>query len=634
MPRLATIGALAVVGFSIALVLWFESVESPRRVDPAPRGIVDDVDLEASTPLLDADPPASDASDVATASPPTTSRKQILRGRLVGVAGPFPERPTLSIASVSRAEEWVTFSKTIRADAAGTFEADVSDLFVAMDVARLEVSADPSELITGSASVDVPESASEGGEFQVDVPVSSATIVVGRVVDDAGEPIAFAVVRLWKTPHGVPSGSILTAQTTGPSGRFTLRAGDGGSVFILALAPGRRSAGEFVGARPAALTDAHDLVLDRGYAIRGHVANADQKPFAGAHVRAVIDGPARGVSIGGTMELVGDRAVTTQFDAFADNEGRFELTGLEPAAYRLSLAGLQSSAYPEGKKLDWGVVAPADGVELSVPAPAWIELTVRSEEDPPPNALVRLFRDGQAIESRRIIGVTSLGVFPGAFYEIRVSCDHYEEERVDVVAPAAGEKRTVAVTLEPLRNPPGIVIDLTGPDGKPITDARFDLFAADAAWPAWERGTSSEKGHYRLAELEPGRYRLMIEPGTIEEASANWFVPTIDDLEFVRNGGERVIEVRALVGGRLRFVAHDAEGRPIRAQWRVLEPSGRSVLGSGLTSPATLEGVTGRVLPPGSYVVECSADGWTPRTAEAAVVAGETGVVDLTLQSP
>lgn len=192
-----------------------------------------------------------------------------------------------------------------------------------------------------------------------DVRASARSAVSGRVTDEAGRPVAGALVR------AVPVGSACEASArSGPDGRYVLRdvvpgrydvwfssdaghlpqdlSGDGGSA-VLTVAPGRAVTGL-------------DASLARGGRIVGRV---DQVGDAGTE----------GLVVWADSEPVPGEDETYSAQARVGAGGRFVLVGLHPGTYRLRVGGFDEGSVITHYDGD-GATSPsaADAVGVEVPA--------------------------------------------------------------------------------------------------------------------------------------------------------------------------------------------------------------------------------------------------------------------------
>ncbi len=182
-----------------------------------------------------------------------------------------------------------------------------------------------------------------------------APLVRGRVVDDAGEPVAGARVLASDRP-GFPldaSGVALPVweSTTGGAGRFVLRGPAPGPLRLALRAPGFAPRDE--DALPLPDRDEHDLgtlVLERGVVLTGVVVDPLGRGVAGARLVRVEPGLALHRAL---LPALVERAIATTRD-----DGSFVVDELAAGPWTLRV---ESEAHPV---LEVAGVAPAPGARV------------------------------------------------------------------------------------------------------------------------------------------------------------------------------------------------------------------------------------------------------------------------------
>jgi RNA polymerase sigma factor (sigma-70 family) len=146
--------------------------------------------------------------------------------------------------------------------------------------ARVRVDAD------GYGARDVPTN-SLGGSVRYDIVLVPEAIIIGRVVDESGRPVAGAHVTV--TPEGVRNQFGLTASMgeTDPDGRFRVTGVGPGKMRVNAMSGGLATAvPTVVFARPA--TESNELLLALVARRRVHgTVSSRAKPVAGAKIMLV-----------------------------------------------------------------------------------------------------------------------------------------------------------------------------------------------------------------------------------------------------------------------------------------------------------------------------------------------------------
>lgn len=174
---------------------------------------------------------------------------------------------------------------------------------------------------------------SGGGEKDLgEIPMLRSASVIGRVVDEGGNPLNGAEVQLVRNQQwgAWPASSALA----GEDGRFELTEVEPGTYTLKATAAGL---GTFkkdgVTIEPARQTDLGDLVVGKGIEVSGIVVDGADKPLAGAVVG--LKEQANDFGFGGW----GEPSITATTDA----QGRFVLAGATEGSWEL-VASMESFA--------------------------------------------------------------------------------------------------------------------------------------------------------------------------------------------------------------------------------------------------------------------------------------------------
>lgn len=373
-------------------------------------------------------------------------------------------------------------------------EDDEADLF--------RVGAEPVVFDVALVAVAAPETAA------APPPPAGAGAVSGRVVDEAGAPVAGAAVAV----------ADREAVTDG-EGRFLVAGLPPGGHAVRYAAPGFAPA--FAGpvvVRDGAVADAGELVLPRtGLTVSGGVTDVEDVPVAGARVTAwfsLPDGP--GYSV----------ATTT------DREGRYVLSG--PSVERARV-GLQVAA--TGYRIE------RDELELDGPDECWFTLVRtarvigRLRFPGPPPGRIDVFAsraDGGWPRQIRIDFSPEAGTFeltgldPGG-WRIRLGAPGLAATPAREVAAEDGETADLG---ELVVTPGGAVAGrVTDGEGRPLAGVRVrdEDGTADA--------TTDGEGRYRLPHVTPGpaTIEFRFPPGTpADEAAA----------VTVTEGGTATLDVR------------------------------------------------------------------------------------------
>ena len=157
-------------------------------------------------------------------------------------------------------------------------------------------------------------------EASVELVLSDGGFVTGRIVDEAGRPLAGRVRVEVFEDRGLPSlASDLMAGDSKTDGLFALGPLPLGTLGLGVTAP-QRASRRVEASLPARgrTVDLGEVVLEAGLAIRGRVADREGSGIGGASLRA--------------QGLAGERA---RGEATADAEGAFVVGGLKAGSYEI-----------------------------------------------------------------------------------------------------------------------------------------------------------------------------------------------------------------------------------------------------------------------------------------------------------
>jgi RNA polymerase sigma factor (sigma-70 family) len=322
----------------------------------------------------------------------------------------------------------------------------------------------------------------------------------GKVVDEAGKPVANAHVRLLGTPQGEQAiARLATEWTSDKDGAFVFHAADG-AVFE-ASAGDRRGWGVLDG--DVAIT--HQLVIAIGKApprdatITGRVVDDKGAPIPDVLVRA-------------EPEVHALKAVA-RATAFATTgaDGSFELRGLDREAYTLS-----AEEDDHAPVTQTGVLGDTQKVTLTMTGGALLAGTVTAKDSPVPAFTLLAFkRDGAA---KHLIAARSFVVASGAF-SLRVEPGTY-----DLVADASGWAPATATATAPakdvaLKLSPGATLTgqvVSAVDHTPVKYARVlreALGGGASAQPANAGTVTRDDGTFELTGIPPGPLSISVGAG-------------------------------------------------------------------------------------------------------------------------
>ncbi|HET9555043.1 MAG TPA: carboxypeptidase regulatory-like domain-containing protein [Anaeromyxobacteraceae bacterium] len=393
----------------------------------------------------------------------------------------------------------------------------------------------------------------------VELHLTPATELAGRVVDERGGPVAGARVRLLGTSDEAALVPLADRFTSGPDGRFTFAAPEG--AVLEAAAPGRLPGRAEVDALALAnrrltiaLGPAHQP-LGEPAAIAGKVVAKGGGPLEGALVAAAPEGP---FGSGG--------AVTAQ--AVTGPGGEFSLRDLPPGAYRVT-ARADERAPASAHRVRPG----GEPLLLELEAGGRLRGCVRDAASGAPVAPFTAFvyerRSALRLVLQRSVSVVDPGgcwalddLTPGPAAVV-VSAPRYAptaELPVEIPPPGAEAVRDAA--LEPGGTLRGRVVDEA--TGRPLAGARLSvegtLEGAASTFPSLAQATTGADGAFLLFGL-PRRFSVFAAAeghharivGGLETAPGDVKGPLEIRLRAVEPGEEPRTE---LAGVGLQLAAH------------------------------------------------------------------------------
>jgi Carboxypeptidase regulatory-like domain len=362
--------------------------------------------------------------------------------------------------------------------------------------------------------------------------IAAASRISGRVIDDAGAPLADVPVRI-EADTGAPGDDPLP----------TLVKSDGAGAFAAQVFPGayRLSAwraGHVL--RRAPVVDASGkapptvtvLELIRGARLFGRVLDPRGGAGAGARVRCVASaiedltvqtGPLPPAAEAAALPSGAGRALGTTRATVADREGRFAVDDLIPGRYRIEVAldGAEPLRTDElllapGERRDAGKLALRPGFPI-------IGRVVDESGVPIDGARVVVAAGGASAASAGLFTLSDAG----GNFALALPIGSYR-----LAASASGRGTTqVAVDVKGGAPPPALAIRLARAEatleglvrddgGRPLARARLavwplDAFDAAAAAPAGATpiasGVADVGGHFTIAQLPAGDALLEVQ---------------------------------------------------------------------------------------------------------------------------
>lgn len=208
-------------------------------------------------------------------------------------------------------------------------------------------------------------------ELRADLELRAACVLRGTVVTQMPSDVQ-PQVALFELIDGAPRRQpVQVARCDAAHGEFELVAECGLEGVLVAWAEDLRPQSRVL--RVGDGFGRFDFVLDRGAVVAGRVSLASE-PVAGTLDFELALPDAIDCSLGESwLRWTGSEFEWTRVNATSDVLGSFEVAGLAPANYQVSIRGVRSGYALQLPPMT--VVAPATGVELTVPL-ARVELTV------------------------------------------------------------------------------------------------------------------------------------------------------------------------------------------------------------------------------------------------------------------
>jgi hypothetical protein len=294
-------------------------------------------------------------------------------------------------------------------DAAGTFSVEHVEpgkyQVIAIDVARMGESGqtksgeglDVSGMMSAMkmASVDIVDG--EVTHVVLGAPPSDPVRVTGNVTR-AGAGVDGAIVSF--LPAGPNLYERMKIVSTDATGAYSLVLDEPGDYVVAVQRQtggiGQQSTVEFRAVVPEGEESRHDFELPGGR-IAGRVVDGEGRPVAGARVSLTTSGGVR------TDQLMGGNSA----EIATDGDGRFVLEGLRPGTFRVAAGGASlfgsggSGGSALGRVTRSGLVLgeneALEGLELRLPAPGSLEVTVRGTDGAPRPGVTVFVRDAEGV---------------------------------------------------------------------------------------------------------------------------------------------------------------------------------------------------------------------------------------------
>jgi hypothetical protein len=569
-----------------------------------------------ATPAVAAAPNATDAPPEGTASPDVpATRTELARAseplRLrVTLRGLDPRAPWTTDVRLdlegydAPAQSWLEHSDRGVPDAGGSWIAALPAWGLTAERLRLRLQGDDPAYARFDQETEVPDSR----EVAIDVQV--VAILKGRVVDEQGEGVPAARIAAFPRSAGEAQDGVLAQTNSAADGTYVLQAPPDVDLQLVAAAMREASlSGMRMISRHGAITDVGefraellpasqralgrvgaaatvpDIVLRAAQLVEGAVRWRSGQPVAGARVELRPRG-GRTLGLGDLTAIQSIAGVLAPLARRAcDDDGGFRLPA--PAGVQFDLAVVAVEAHSLHGDFSMPLATAPARVQLELPAP--IEVVAAHQGQRRGGALLE-------VEGRSAVRMGqdgALRVVTDAPLRVRAADGRLQSPWVDLAPADAGGTRVLELR-EALAE---VAVEFDG--AFRVRNARFRWQRLPAGQSGAVTRQRDDRGDPFRLFLEPGRYRLTIEP-VHGERNGIFLLPSSHELD-VAMGSQRLL-VPAAFGGTFALAITDARGLHVGGQCRVRDAAGRDCTDRFCVRPLApdrRDGLPGEVLPGG-----------------------------------
>jgi protocatechuate 3,4-dioxygenase beta subunit len=546
----------------------FEGAAATRWVEAGADGTFTIPDVPRGRGRLVADSGADGVLELALAAPAAAPLDVVLAAP-AGISGRVVDAKTTR--AIPRVKLTLTSS---RGELVARSKPDGTYAFGGLAGAAYALHADDPRYVAWTASDVVLTS---GAAKKLDVPLTLAATLSGRVVDESGAPVAGARGSLTReAPRGITA---LLRTVRGADEPSAFRSGPDGTFRATRLEPGNGQRLQFrhpdheralvggIALAPGAVKANVTVVMKKGGLVTGRVVDTQNAPVADADVQLAGDGggPRRGRAGPQVPPGLGGGA---RLSAKSGVDGRFEVKGVAPGEHTLevSKAGYATARVESVKVKEGGATAP---LAVRLEKGAAIRGSVRHKDGSPAEGYVVLLG---GLRGRRTEPTGPDGSFAierlkdGESYDLQVaSGTGLGAQKNGITAPADG--------VEILVPGPGRIAGraLEAASGRPLTDftvtyepdtggpggARFFRAASRVAGGALA-GTGEPKefhagdGAFLLEDVPAGTWRITV-------ASAGFQSAHVGSISVEEGATKSGVEARLQRGTHLSGRATDAQ---------------------------------------------------------------------------
>ncbi|MEM9803207.1 MAG: sigma-70 family RNA polymerase sigma factor [Planctomycetota bacterium] len=437
-------------------------------------------------------------------------------------------------------------------------------------------------------------------------------VVVGRILDPSGEPLAGADVFLdaFSRLDGERVDAPHLRTRTGPDGRYRFDSVRPGRPDLLVRTTGFAATRAQVDV-VAGATSALDVTVESGARVEGIIRDPDGAPVEGA----LVHGARRRWN-----DLPDSRfAVATRTDEL----GRYALDGVRRGAVWLTVDAGDAGFHQELLAERVEALARVDvvlerGAEIA-------GQVVDGDGQPVPGIVVECVAEGTWSGKRRSTDDEGRFLFP-ACQEVPHGLRFLEAGSLVARRRAEPGEEEITISLEASVRPTaelrGTVVDAAG---RPVEARSLVLVDADTGRSASVSARSFGSGTFRAGPLRAGRYRVHV-------VTADHPAHEVEGVVELRQSKAReigLVELGARGWVRVGLAAtHASEVENARV--RIVDESGGTVRAWAVPVPAARAPFTA-ALPAGDYRIIASADGHAPIVAPFTVASDEVRSVDVEL---
>lgn len=443
--------------------------------------------------------------------------------------------------------------------------------------------------------------------FDLLVGFEPTQIIMGRIVDERGEPWTDALIGVFPMTDGQPEGAPIAIERANGEGRFEMRSAPSDHVLVVAMGEGAPPLSVEANWSGVRRIDLGTLTLVSGVKIGGSVMSAG-RPIAGALLRCQWRSPKSEIELepeeADSVELeLGDEEIIysprtriaerSAVQTYTGEDGRFEIVGLCSGDHWIDVTGLiddGADLHPDVTELlARRVTAPTDAADFDVPI-ARLKVAVHGDGADLPDATAVVVAADEKKKSGdvAIVSRKEIVVRAGVAYDIAGGCPGYQGAKRRIAPLAPGEVRNEVLELTEHRGHREFILKLRGAEAADVESVSASFVHAppvgeitDDPLAIWrnQRGTffiaravrsGDDTFAFEGLDLLPGRWQVFVNPIRKSEPadrSTVIFTTTVD-LEVPAEG---TISAQSKIseGVRLRVVVRKKDGIVVSARCRV-----------------------------------------------------------------